>query len=93
MATSGGPASHGALGVVAVRDQVEFVILTYQVEAEAVVWCVVDESEPGGKVEMTRSCKRVIGPEHQSAVTGRTRASQCRPESNGDPAPGHGRRC
>jgi hypothetical protein len=59
--------------------------LTYQVGAEAVVWCLVDESEPGGKVEMTRSCKRVIGPEHQSAVTGRTRASQCRPESNGDP--------
>jgi len=47
--------------------------LTYQVEAEAVVWRLVDESEPGGKVEMTRSCKRVIGPEHQSAVTGRTR--------------------
>ena len=43
-------ASRGALAVV--RGQVEFIVLTDEVDAEAVVRRFVDESEAGSKVKM-----------------------------------------
>jgi len=33
----------------------------------------IDEPEAGGKVEMTGGSKRVIGPQHKSAVSGGAR--------------------
>ena len=57
----------------AVRGQVEFVVLTDEVHTEAMVWRLVDEGEAGSKVKMACSRQRVIGPEHHSAVSGRLR--------------------
>ena len=37
------------------------------------VWRLVDEGETGSKVKMACSRQRVIGPEHQTAVSGRPR--------------------
>jgi hypothetical protein len=61
------------VGLAPVSDQIELIVLTDEVDAEAVVRRFVDESKAGSKVKMSGSSERIIGPEHQSAVSGSTR--------------------
>ena len=61
----------------------ELIVLTDEVDAEAVVRRFVDEREAGRKVEMTGGSKRIIGPQRQSAVSGGARRSRCTRRSSG----------
>ena len=61
------------VGLAPVSDQIELIVLTDEVDAEAVVRRFVDESKAGSKVKMSGGSKRIIGPQHQSAVSGGTR--------------------
>ena len=59
--------------LVPISDQIELIVLTDEVDAEAVVRRFVDESETGSKIKMASRDERIIGPQHQSAVPGGTR--------------------